>query len=101
MTDDPADRSGPRVPPASEASPPDHHRDSAAGRPGLEPGGAGRPGPDPGGIVRVTPADLGLPEEGGEAACYAHLVCPECGWVVTEGHRPGCSGAPAERAGPS
>ena len=50
-----------------------------------------------GGIVRVTAADLGLPEEGGEAACYAHLVCPECGWVTTEGHRAGCSEAPAER----
>ena len=23
--------------------------------------------------------------EGGEPACYAHLVCPECGAVVTEG----------------
>lgn len=91
MTDDPADRSSPRVPPASEAGPPDHERDSATGR----------PGPEPAGIVRVTPADLGLPEEGGEAACYAHLVCPECGWVVTEGHRPGCSEAPAERGGPS
>ena len=30
------------------------------------------------------------PGEGGEAACYAHLVCAECGAVVTEGHRPGC-----------
>jgi uncharacterized protein YeaO (DUF488 family) len=24
--------------------------------------------------------------EGGEAACYAHLVCPECGALVSEGH---------------
>ena len=33
----------------------------------------------------------GEPEpEGGEAACYAHLVCPDCGAVVTEGHAPGC-----------
>ena len=29
-------------------------------------------------------------EEGGEAPCFAHLVCPECGSVTTEGHRPGC-----------
>jgi uncharacterized protein YeaO (DUF488 family) len=28
--------------------------------------------------------------EGGEAACYAHLVCPHCGAVVSEGHAPGC-----------
>ena len=29
--------------------------------------------------------------EGGEPACFAHLVCPECGAVVSEGHAPGCS----------
>jgi hypothetical protein len=29
---------------------------------------------------------------GGEAACFAHLVCPDCG-VVLDGspHRPGCA----------
>ena len=33
-------------------------------------------------------------EAGGEAACFAHLVCPECGAVTTEGHHPGCALAP-------
>jgi uncharacterized protein YeaO (DUF488 family) len=34
--------------------------------------------------------ELAAPDEGGEAACFAHLVCPERGAVTTEGHRPGC-----------
>lgn len=32
-----------------------------------------------------------LPSEGGEAACWAHLLCPECGAVLDGGqHRQGC-----------
>ena len=32
----------------------------------------------------------GEPGEGGEPACWAHLVCPECGTMASEGHRQGC-----------
>ena len=43
------------------------------------------------GLLRHQSA--GEAADGGEAACYAHLVCPECGAVTTEGHRPECSSA--------
>ena len=36
---------------------------------------------------------LAPPEEAdtaGDPACMAHLVCPSCGAVTTEGHLPGC-----------
>ncbi|MGH3288867.1 MAG: DUF488 domain-containing protein, partial [Streptosporangiaceae bacterium] len=33
------------------------------------------------------------PAEGGDAACWADLVCPDCGAIETEGHRPGCAQA--------
>jgi hypothetical protein len=36
---------------------------------------------------------------GGDPACWANLVCPECGAVTSEGHQAGCSHAeehPAE-----
>jgi uncharacterized protein YeaO (DUF488 family) len=36
------------------------------------------------------------PGEGGESACYAHLVCPECGAVTSEGHLPGCPAGAAQ-----
>ena len=41
-----------------------------------------------------TPLECGLCDEGGEAACFANLVCAECG-VVLDGspHRPGCASA--------
>ncbi|MGC8514344.1 MAG: hypothetical protein ACP5P1_15120 [Acidimicrobiales bacterium] len=29
--------------------------------------------------------------EGGDPACWAHLVCPECAAVEAKGHRRGCS----------
>ena len=37
--------------------------------------------------------DAAAEPEGGETgddACWAHLVCPECGAVVSEGHQAGC-----------
>jgi uncharacterized protein YeaO (DUF488 family) len=39
--------------------------------------------------------DAAAAEEAGDAACWAHLVCPECGTVVSEGHRPGCQAVPS------
>jgi uncharacterized protein YeaO (DUF488 family) len=38
---------------------------------------------------------LDPPAEGGEAACWAELVCPGCGAIMTEGHQPGCPAAGA------
>jgi hypothetical protein len=41
-----------------------------------------------------TPLECRLCDQGGEAACFAHLVCPECGVVLDGGpHRPGCPSA--------
>ena len=29
----------------------------------------------------------------GEPACWAHLVCPQCGAMESEGHQQGCPAA--------
>ena len=34
-------------------------------------------------------------DEGGEAACYANLVCAECGAVLDESHPASCPGGAA------
>lgn len=34
--------------------------------------------------------------EGGDPVCWAHLVCPECGAIESEGHRAGCSATSAQ-----
>jgi tellurite resistance-related uncharacterized protein len=35
--------------------------------------------------------------EGGDSACWAHLLCPDCGAVLNEGsHRPDCRGVPGQ-----
>ncbi len=36
--------------------------------------------------------------EGGDLVCFASLVCPECGAMTSEGHRPGCAALPQEGA---
>jgi uncharacterized protein YeaO (DUF488 family) len=32
-----------------------------------------------------------LDDQAGDAACWANLVCPDCGAIETEGHREGCA----------
>ena len=46
-------------------------------------------GTDPDDKTEAEDGDLFEP--GGDAACWAHLVCEECGAIVSDGHRAGCS----------
>ncbi len=41
-------------------------------------------------LAGLIQGDAGATVEVGDAACWAHLVCPDCGAVVIEGHRDGC-----------
>jgi cytochrome c oxidase assembly factor CtaG len=43
-------------------------------------------------IPEAEPVPPERRDVGGEAACYAHLLCPDCGIVLDGGpHRPGCA----------
>ncbi len=44
-------------------------------------------------------AGSGEGADGGDPACWACLVCEECGAVISEGHRAGCSQS-SDPAGP-
>ena len=47
-------------------------------------------------MTEQMPGDMPQGEfEGGEPACWAHLACPECGAMESEGHREGCAAAAA------
>jgi hypothetical protein len=47
-------------------------------------------------LAGLIQGDAGATVKVGDAACWAHLVCPHCGAVVIEGHRDGCqAGSPA------
>jgi hypothetical protein len=44
--------------------------------------------------LECTECDAG-DEQGGDAACWAHQVCAECGALLDDGgHRAGCAAAP-------
>jgi len=44
-----------------------------------------------------TTAQPAVEPEGGESACFAHLICEECGALEHEGHQEGCSAATPDR----
>lgn len=51
----------------------------------------GEPATDQREALRVLPGAASGEDAGGDPACWACLVCQECGAVVTEGHLVSCS----------
>jgi hypothetical protein len=41
--------------------------------------------------IRMIVPDKEDEAPGGDPVCWAHLLCPECGSVTSEGHRDDCS----------
>jgi predicted secreted protein len=37
-------------------------------------------------------------DHGGDSACWAHLVCPECGAILSDGHHQGCDSEQVARS---
>jgi hypothetical protein len=37
-------------------------------------------------------------DHGGDSACWAHLVCPDCGAISSDGHHQGCEFEQAARS---
>ncbi len=61
--------------------------------------GRTQPAASPPPTLARSPAVSGGTRDGGDPACWACLVCQECGAVISEGHRAGCSEA-SQPAGP-
>ncbi len=45
-------------------------------------------------VLRRIAAEGARSDEGGEPACWAQLVCPDCGMLVSDGEHPGCTTVP-------
>lgn len=56
---------------------------------------AGRPAAN---VLTPSASQPAADAEGGDAVCWAHLLCEECGTVRGEPHREGCSLATPPRA---
>jgi hypothetical protein len=57
---------------------------------GRPPGAPLRPLPESGGAPEAPSPGVDAADEAGDPACWAGLLCPDCGAVLSEGHQPGC-----------
>ncbi len=51
----------------------------------------------PAAVVQDAPAAQNA-DHGGDSACWAHLVCPECGAISSAGHHQGCESEQVARS---